>query len=365
MGDHVVKVLLVGDYPPPYGGLSVQVSALRHRLSSRPGYSCRVLDIGESRRQRRPECVRSRNALDFVGKLLWHAVRQYVIHLHMCGHNSSSWLAAFACAMAGLCNGRKTVLSIGSGLAADWLPRAGWLARLAARATLALTGVTICRNERMQAAVAALGASPGTTVVLPGFYGLPPRKPASVSPQVETFLHRHSPVIGALASVGPEYGLPLVAEAAARLRTTHPGTGLLLIGPATVESPDLGPSLLVTGALPHPVALALMRRMNVFVRPTYFDGDASSVREALALGVPVVASDTDFRPEGVVLFRRGCVDDLTDKIVHTLGQQHAKGGRGTADQGSWPQLRAIYEQLTRPARSSAGGIRHRKEDSKW
>jgi len=31
----------------------------------------------------------------------------------------------------------------------------------------------------------------------------------------------------------------------------------------------------------------------------FYDGDAISVREALALGVPVVASDTDYRPEDI------------------------------------------------------------------
>src|SRR5438093_8090554 len=57
------------------------------------------------------------------------------------------------------------------------------------------------------------------------------------------FLSAHSPVIGAVASIGPEYGLPLVAEAAARLRSAYPRLGLLLMGPAGFARADLDGSL--------------------------------------------------------------------------------------------------------------------------
>src|SRR5207247_1693479 len=118
----------------------------------------------------------------------------------------------------------------------------------------------------------------------PSSSGTPPARGSSISipaatvpPSVEEFLRRHSPVIGAVASIGPEYGLPLIAEAAVRLRPAYPRLGLLLMGPAGFERADLDGSLLLAGQLPHDTALAVMGRMNVFVRPTYFDGDASSV----------------------------------------------------------------------------------------
>jgi glycogen synthase len=119
-----MKVLLVGDYPPPYGGVSVQISVLQRRLSAMSGVVCRVLDIGESRRQRRPECLPAPNPMVFAGQLLRHAAGQYVIHLHPSGHNPKSWVASSACAASGILNGRKTVVSIGSGSAPDFAERA-------------------------------------------------------------------------------------------------------------------------------------------------------------------------------------------------------------------------------------------------
>jgi len=340
------NVLIVGDYPPPYGGLSVQVSVLRGLLDASGAHRCRVLDIGESRRERRPECLPARTPIEFGGRLLRHAAAQWVIHLHTSGHNTSSWLAALACATAGLLNGRKTALSLGSGQAPDWIRQSRGAMRAVVRLTLALTNTIICRNERSRAAIAALGIPARKIVVVSGFYGLGPAVGATLPDAVETFLREHSPVVGAVASIGPEYGLPLIAEAAAGLRTVHPRLGLLLMGPARFEHAALAGDLLQAGQLPHATVLAAMRRLDVFVRPTYFDGDASSVREALALGVPVVASDTDFRPEGVIVFRRGHVDDLTNKLAQTLGAGRSRPRPGPADAGSWPRVLAIYERLS-------------------
>ena len=46
----------------------------------------------------------------------------------------------------------------------------------------------------------------------------------------------------------------------------------------------------------------VLKRCDVFVRPTIIDGDAVSVREALWYGIPTIASDAAVRPSGVVTF---------------------------------------------------------------
>jgi glycosyltransferase involved in cell wall biosynthesis len=348
MGEMPYKILIVGDYPPPYGGVSVQVSDLQGHLSDMPGYSCRVLDIGRSRRQRRPGCLPVRGALDFVWKLTTHALRGYIIHLHTNGHNLKSWLLTFLCGGAGVVNGWRTVVSLGSGLAADFVEKSTGVTRLLIRSALALLGTVICRNERTRLAILGLGIGPKRVLVLTGFYGIRAGTLGRVPAGVEEFVRNYSPVVGAVASDGPEYGLPLVIEAARRLRAHHQRLGVLLIGGAGVDGHPLNSHLLVTGELPHDAALAAMRSVDVFVRPTYFDGDASSVREALALGLPVVASDTDFRPDGVILFARGNSNDLAEKIALALANGRAggvlqRGSPGTA----LGQLLGVYQRLHR------------------
>jgi glycogen(starch) synthase len=61
----------------------------------------------------------------------------------------------------------------------------------------------------------------------------------------------------------------------------------------------------------------------ILLRPTRRDGDAVSVREALALGVPVVASDLVQRPHGTKLVTGHDVAEWSDAVAATLSQQAA------------------------------------------
>jgi glycosyltransferase involved in cell wall biosynthesis len=60
--------------------------------------------------------------------------------------------------------------------------------------------------------------------------------------------------------------------------------------------------------------LGALRERAVLLRPTLTDGDSVSVREALSLGVPVVASDVVVRPPGVVLAAAGDASSLAVAI---------------------------------------------------
>src|SRR5262249_18015083 len=68
------------------------------------------------------------------------------------------------------------------------------------------------------------------------------------------------------------------------------------------------------GELSHDQVLALLERASAFVRPTFADGDAISVREALLLGTPTVATDVSPRPPGTIVCRTGDAADLAEKV---------------------------------------------------
>ncbi|HRU61231.1 MAG TPA: glycosyltransferase, partial [Bacteroidia bacterium] len=64
--------------------------------------------------------------------------------------------------------------------------------------------------------------------------------------------------------------------------------------------------------------------VTVYVRPTRSDGDALAVREALAAGVPVIASDVAPRPTGVTIFPSGKVDALATALEAVLNNSERK-----------------------------------------
>lgn len=59
-------------------------------------------------------------------------------------------------------------------------------------------------------------------------------------------------------------------------------------------------------------------RTDLFLRPTMSDMEGVSVKEALEFGTPVVASDVCERPRETILYKKGNVDDLYEKVRNVL-----------------------------------------------
>lgn len=70
--------------------------------------------------------------------------------------------------------------------------------------------------------------------------------------------------------------------------------------------------------------VSLLSAVDVLVRPTTSDGDSVSVREAISLGVPVVASDVVQRPPGCLSFPLFDGDTCGERVLQAL---RSKSGR--------------------------------------
>lgn len=68
----------------------------------------------------------------------------------------------------------------------------------------------------------------------------------------------------------------------------------------------------------------IFKDTTIFLRPTLSDAESVSVQEALYFKVPVVASDVCIRPAGVLTFKTGNVEDLYAKINHVCNSLHAQ-----------------------------------------
>ena len=68
----------------------------------------------------------------------------------------------------------------------------------------------------------------------------------------------------------------------------------------------------------HVAYPAMINMCDLFIRPTNTDGDALSVREALTLEIPAIASDVCKRPEGTILFKNRDIDDLYNKTKYVI-----------------------------------------------
>ena len=295
-------------------------------------------------------CISVTGNLAFLRQVFQYARNGYLIHLLTNGHNVKSWLSCLVCASAGLVNHRQTLIVLGSGNTASYLSQAGSMAKMFTWLTLKLAGHVICRNEETRIALLQCGASGDKVSIVPGFLGVDASPALSIPDMVRDFVDSHEPVFGATASVDPEYGIPLMLALLERLHSTYPRLGLILMGPnldaVRSQYEPLPGNVLATGPLPHASVIGTMQRLHVFLRPTHFDGDSISVREALALNIPVVASQVGFRPPGVTLFPAGNLEAFAAAVDTVLHDNTSRTDTsGCQEPSPRERLTKVYNQL--------------------
>lgn len=69
---------------------------------------------------------------------------------------------------------------------------------------------------------------------------------------------------------------------------------------------------------------SLYKKTSLFLRPTSTDGDSVSIRECLALGVPVLASDAVPRPAACEFFRSRDFDHFSERFWQMCGSDNDK-----------------------------------------
>ncbi|MFN8573983.1 MAG: glycosyltransferase [Gemmatimonadaceae bacterium] len=163
------------------------------------------------------------------------------------------------------------------------------------------------------------------------------------------FFASHSPVLLSVGGLEPEYDVGLQIEVVERLRTRFPSVGLVMIGSgsleeqlrARIEESSARDHLLLAGDVSHPQTLRAINESHVLLRTTWYDGDAISVREALFLQAPVIATDNGMRPPRVHLIPKQDADALENAIVGVLASDR-KGGAQQELSGR-ENLDAVFE----------------------
>lgn len=341
-----MRVLLVGPYPPPHGGISVHVSELRRQLCL-AGIECHLLNV-DPKAPPSGEYIFIRGGLGLFATVAAYARRGWTIHVHTNGHNHKSWLVALTAGLAGI-PGPGSVLTLHSGMVPGYLA-AGRAQRALARVTSRFYRRMIAVSTALCDSLLSLGVPPRRVETVPAFF--PPRAAQGDNPEFLALQGRR-PVLATTLFFRPEYGFDILVDALDRLRERHPQLVCLAMGDGEgqaeakrlVAAHGLKQSVVFLGNVPHDKCVSLISQSDLFVRPALVDGDANSVREALATGVPVVASDIAVRPEGAVLFRCGDAADLAAKIEVALQQPRPAASTANPSAGQFAKLLDIYESI--------------------
>ena len=356
------SVALVGPYPPPYGGVSVHIKRLQRRLAAlniRSWVYC----------QPSTSPSHAEHVVHTAIKFSWHAwIPEYawrcnasIVHFH------DGWYWAPA-AWAMVLRGKKVVMTIHDQeagtvgwRACSWLERrvSGWLFRHPR-----VWWVAVSQEVRRQ--LTEKGVPPERITVAPAY--IPARDEADASSlpaYVRDFLSAHSPVLSTYAwkltidAQGVDmYGFDQCIELIGALKADFPNIGLGILLPLVADADyfrDLKARIAASGIEENVLFITealdevhqLWRASDVFVRATNTDGDAVSVREALNLRVPVVASDASSRPAGVVLFETRNLEAMIRAVREVLTHRaaHVQTLQTISMDDNFPPLLKLYREI--------------------
>ena len=310
------KILEVTPYPPPRSGWAVRVEYVKRDLERR-GHQCVVLNIGASRAIPSTEYETVLGAGDFVRKV-WRYCRQgYVVHAHANGDAFKGLLLALIAQSLNLLSGERCFLTFHAGAIQRYFPqkRNPWLAPLYWLLFLIPRRI-ICNSEAVKRCIAGYGIPAGKIVAIPAFSRqYLESKPVELPAEIEAFLGRFPTSVFAYLCMRPLFFPETLVDGMARVMATRADVGLMICGMAGHEDEGVKPAfdaaierhgirsrMCILDDLEHDAFLAVLQRSALYLRTPITDGVASSVLEALALRVPVVACENGTRPPGVITY---------------------------------------------------------------
>lgn len=325
-------IAILAVYPPPWGGVANHVVRLSRLLEARALshtiYNAVSDSIGTE--QRVVPVAHGRAAW-----LVRYALTARERLIYIFSDRLSVWLVGAAMARSG----KNVIVRLRNHALPTYLadPRTRGLAKLA------LSNVThvIAVSRALAHAAREAGVPEERVLHQPGF--LPPQSDSgeTLSIAQQSFVDAHQPIIAANGKVafhgGADlYGLDQLVEVVVALRPSFPRIGLMVSFWDHLRSDETHLAKLMRRAREAGVQehilfhtesrpfLPVLERADLFIRPTCTDGDANSVREALYLGVPTLASDVVERPPGATLVRTRDLKDLVEKAKAALANSSAR-----------------------------------------
>ena len=321
-------VVLVGSYPPPYGGCSVHVQRLNKVLSR--FYDVRILDLyGNQLLTDASAIIRCGVKRPFNLLKAFYSLRYLnplITHFHVSAMNNFVYVGKLFCYF--LPKSCRRMITIDSGSFVTNFASYGYLKRKIACSLLRSLDLIITVNQNQKELLVNIGCHPDRVTVLPAF--LPPLAVNTpVVSELLTEITKKGKRILITSGYGQNhYGYHHITEAIKILGDYANEVHLVLCLYNTYDDQYLD---MVERELKQLVDITICRELDpdefsfllskcdVYIRATDRDGDAVAIREAGYFGKKVIASSVVPRPEGTILFELGDSYGLANGIRRALG----------------------------------------------
>ncbi|WP_437777636.1 glycosyltransferase family 4 protein [Sorangium sp. So ce1097] len=353
-------MVLVGGYPPPYGGVNVHVQRAAHLAQRR--FDVDVLDVHAPPSQPVApssfpvyRCDGGAAPVRLLRAMAFFRRRRHdIVHFHTSALRNFT-AAAFPLFWS-LSPDSSKVITIHSGRLVQNYDRSGAVQRRLVAAVLRQFDHCIAVNEEQARFLERLGIPPHRISWIPAFLPPTPVPDERIKAKVESLRETAGSLFLVSGAALRHYGIDVAIDALSLLhRETGVKPGLIVILYTEYDSTYLAGierglaaygsehSLLFRDLNPNDFSY-LLSLVDVFLRPTTTDGDSVTVREAGYLRKQIIASDCVARPEGTALFETGNARSLRHEIERALSdRRHGQPSPESDDNAA--KLMAVYERL--------------------
>jgi glycosyltransferase involved in cell wall biosynthesis len=344
-----MHVLQLGPYPPPEGGIHRNMLAIREDLW-RAGHRCSIVATAKSSKITAEPDVYHPGTPAQLLKLLVR-LKYDVLHLHVGGELTPRVMSLIlACGIIGRGKNVMTVHSGGFAVSAEAQNARrnsgkGFIFRQFER--------IICVNSRLAEVFKRYGVTENRVRLIYPFIHKSPEKGVEIPPALSEFAEKCRPFLLTVGLLEDTYDLFMQIDAIEKVLEKHAEAGLMIIGSGSLESrlkaaiasKTYAGRIFLAGDVSHRITLHLIDRADILLRTTKFDGDAISVREALHLATPVVASDNGMRPDGVYLIPKENPQKLVEAIFEVASREKVKKQPKPDDRKNIEAVVSVYREL--------------------
>lgn len=326
--DKKPKIALIGAYPPPYGGISIHIQRLKDILDKK-GIECFVYSFSEYDYNNIKNVEGIKSPLKWIINFFFNA-NEDIIHNH-----GSDWRLRVIISLMSLM-GKKSIISI-HGESLKKSLEGNYFKKIIIKTSLKFSSAVIAANRDIKELCLNIGVKPEKIHLISPF--IPPfikeNEINEIPKNIKDFISKHSPIISANAykisffNNQDLYGIDLCVILAAHLQKEYPDIGFVFLLP-NVGNHDYFNKLksilsekniennFIFITEPLDQFYPILMKSDIFVRPTNTDGDSVSIKEALYLDVPVIASDAVIRHESTILFKNRSMDDYIEKCEEVI-----------------------------------------------
>lgn len=334
-----MKVIIIGPYPPPYGGISVHIKRAKLYLERN---GIKVILYNESNLKNHGDesywdRISNIKYISSWKKFMFKVpfLKADVIHFHSADKRIRILLGFYT-----LLFRKKIILTIHGENLNDQIKESNFITRKLLIESLKIIDKIICVNFKLKKQLVELGINKNKIECIPAYMHPIERyeDKKNIPEFVWNFIKKSKFLITANGCIRiynhqDLYGIDMLIDLIHEFKKNNVTINLILVllgenqrntqeikyyNTLKKKISDFKLEKILIYEAKDTEFYPILKKSNLFIRPTNTDGDAISVREALYYKIPVIASDIVKRPKDAILFKTRDSVDLYNKTANVI-----------------------------------------------